>query len=175
MSDEKVNHTYLDIIENKKSIYSLSSEEKQEISNKIDNFLEALYICPEMFDNESIHLLKLREQKLREWRWNGTLIGGTTFVSLYLLNNIRKRSGFYFKNFTRLVFGTIIFSYFIGRYTEYLGNKWYYEKIITKLALAYNVTDSEISDLHVKTNEMILKENKDQQRSSSLDKVKFKL
>jgi len=75
-----------------------------------------------------------------------------------------------------MTFYTILFSYFGGRGSEYFGNKFYYEKILFKLAAVYNVTDQEIEDLQFKLNEQILNENKDEQiKAGSLDSVKFRV
>jgi hypothetical protein len=153
----------------------LSDEEKAEVENKIDNFLEAVYIAPNLFDREVIHTLKLREDCLKRWRHNGQALGGTTAFLLYCLVKRRSGTGFYFRNFWYMISFVLFSAYGAGRLSEMVGNKKYYKDVLVKLAVNYNITDSEIEDLHIKINEFVLSENKEQQKKGSLDKVSFKI
>jgi hypothetical protein len=165
---------------NKGGYAYLSKEEKLAVLNKVDNFLEALYVSPHMFNQEVFHILKKREEKLASWRHNGQVIGGAGFLFGYgvfkLRNIFSSYSGFYFRNFCYVVFSTILSGYLGGRVSEYVGNKLYYRQILMKLAMDYNISDNEIEEMHLKINEKILNENKEiQTKQSSLDSVKFKL
>jgi len=156
-----------------KNFHNLTLEKKVDILNKVDNFLEALYLSPHIFDPDVFKILRKREEKLTSWRHNSQFIGGLLFSTFYILR--RRGRGFYFKNFCYLIFGTLVSGFLAGRLGEYSGNKLYYEKILWKLAVAYNVTDDEIEDMHLKMTEAMLKENKEEQiKKSSLDSVKFK-
>jgi hypothetical protein len=152
----------------------MSRERRADIMQKVDNFLEALYLAPQIFDQEVFKILKLREKKLDQWRHNFQVIGGGLFLSAYIMSRLSQ--GFYFKHFVRSFLFTGIFTYAAGRFGEWMGNKLYYKKTVIKLAVAYNISDDEIENIHLKMSETILKENKeDQSRKSSLDNVKFKL
>jgi hypothetical protein len=75
-----------------------------------------------------------------------------------------------------MTFFTFLSAYSGGRAAEYFGNKYYYEKILFKLASVYNVTDDEVEELQFKMNEEILKENKEEQSlANSIDNVKFRV
>ena len=151
----------------------LTKEGKLDLMNKADNLLEALYLSPHLFDNDVFKILKKREEKLNSWRHNCQILGTGLFSTLYILR--RLRLGFYFKNFCYLVLGTFISGFLAGRLGEYTGNKLYYQKILWNLAISYNITYDEIEDMHLKLNETILRENKQEQiQKSSLDNVKFK-
>lgn len=159
---------------NDKYFVHLTQDRKLEIMNKVDNFLEALYLSPHIFDKEVFMILRKREEKLAAWRHNSQFAGVLLFSSFYISK--RLKTGFYFKNFCYLLFGTFTAGYLSGRLGEYIGNKAYYEKILWKLAVAYNITDNEIEDMQLKMTEVILKENKEEQtKKSSLDMVKFKM
>ena len=156
---------------------NLSKEQKGEVQNKIDNFVETLYIAPHLFNKDTIHVLRLREEKLAMWRHNSQFAGGLLFFSGYIYYLIfYKRASFYFRNFCKLVAGTAISGFISGRIGEYYGNKWYYRKILVQFALLYNITNGEIEELHYKINELILKENREEEhKKSTLDNIKFKL
>ena len=163
------------IKQNKIRYKDLSLEEKAEVENKIDNFLEAIYIAPNLFERDVIHTLKLREDNLKSWRHNGQFVGGLLFSVLYLYNIKRKGYGFYFRNFVYLTSFVFVSSFAMGRLSEMIGNKSHYKDILMKLAVNYNISDTEIEDLHLKLNEFVLTENKEQERKGSLDKVTFKI
>jgi hypothetical protein len=169
--------TSVDSIILDKSYDKLRDEDRVRLIGKVDNFLEALYLAPQLFDRDVFQLMRFREEKLTMWRQYGQLVSGLTYLSFYLIKKLRNPgSGFYFRNFGWMTFYTILFSYFGGRGSEYFGNKFYYEKILFKLAAVYNVTDQEIEDLQFKLNEQILNENKDEQiKAGSLDSVKFRV
>ena len=151
----------------------LTKEGKLDLMNKADNLLEALYLSPHLFDKEVFKILKKREEKLNSWRHNSQFLGAGLFSTIYTMR--RLRLGFYFKNFCYLIIGTFTAGFLGGRLGEYTGNKLYYRKILWNLAIAYNITDNEIEDMHLKLNETILRENKEEQiQKSSLDYVKFK-
>lgn len=156
------------------SFDSLSQDQKEELANKTDNFLEALYIAPQLFDSEVMSIMKLRELKLKEWRNNAQFLCGSLFAIAYSYNRFIT-NGFYFKNFILLGLGTAMTSYVFGRISELLGNRMYYQGIVYKLAISYNITDAEIEDLQLKLNEAVLKEDSEENKKvSSLDKVEFK-
>jgi hypothetical protein len=159
------------------SFDKLRDEDRVKLVGKVDNFLEALYLAPQLFGRDVIQLMRYREEKLSYWRHSGQLVGGFTYLSLFLIKKLRNPgSGFYFRNFCWMTFYTFLFGYLGGRGSEYFGNKFYYEKILFKLAAVYNVTDDEVEELQYKLNEQILNENKDEQiRAGSLDSVKFRV
>ena len=157
---------------------NLTHEQRIKLINKVDNFLEALYLAPSLFDRNVMKLLKYRENQLTIWRHTSQLIGGVGFLSVYAYYKIfRSKGGFFFRNFCYLAFSTAFISYFAGRFGEYIGNKFYYEKILFKLAATYNITEDEVEELQFKINEDILKENKEEQtrKGTSLDNVKFRV
>ena len=163
---------------NDTSYDAMSNEQKFKLISKVDNFLEALYLAPHLFGRYAIQLLKYREEKLSMWRHNAQAICGFSYLSIYLYRKLYKNagSGFYFRNFGWMSFFAFLSAYAGGRAAEYIGNKYYYEKILFKLASIYNVTDDEIEELQFKMNEEILKENKEEQSlANSLDKVKFRV
>lgn len=153
----------------------LSEQEKAEVENKIDNFLEAIYIAPNLFERDVLHALKLREDRLKLWRNNGQILGGFLSLSLYFLYKRRNYTGFYFKNFWIMTSFVLISGYCFGRLGEMVGNKMYYKDVLVKFAVNYNISDSEVDELHLKINECVLSENKEQQRKGSLDKITFKI
>lgn len=164
---------YFTYITNQTKWSNLSEDEKNDIAGKVDNFLEALYINPTIFHVDDLNILKLREEKLNQWKQTGTLVGAGLFSFTYFWHRFNK--GFFFKNGVRTILGVVLFGYFAGRFSEFLGNYLYYQNILTKLAVSYNITDSEVEDLHVKMNEAMLKQNQEvQSKSGSLDNVKFK-
>jgi hypothetical protein len=156
-------------------VKKLNIEEISEIQRKVDNFLEALYLAPQLFSTDIIHVLRLREDKLTMWRRKGILIGGISYLSLYGLYKLRSYQSFYFKNLMILMLTTGIISYISGRLSEYIGNKLYYQKVLMKIGASYNITDSEIEDLHLKINEYFLTQNKEEQNQSALNNIKFKI
>jgi hypothetical protein len=161
---------------NDPSYQNMSRMEKEKLYNKVDNLLEAIYIEPTIFSHEVLHVLKLREKKLKLWRKTGQISGAVFFPIFYLFRLLRRASGFYFRNFWILVTFTGLFAFVGGRTSELIGNKLYYEGVIYKLANIYNITDEEVDDLHLKKNEQILLLNKkNQEKKSSLDLIKFKI
>jgi len=159
------------------SYESLDRPTKLKLIYKVDNFLEALYLAPTLFDYNVIRILKYRENKLSEWRHVGHILGGFTYLSIYAIYKKKTMGAFYFRNFWFLLFSTSLVSYISGRSFEYMGNKLLYEKILFSLAAKYNVTDEEIEELQFKINEDILKENQEKQNQgkNSLDSVKFRM
>ena len=161
---------------NDRSYDNLSADDYGKLSIKVDNFLEAIFLEPRIFGRDCLHVLKMREKKLREWKMTGYIAGGALFSSLYLYRVLTRQSGFYFKNFWILTISTGLTSYICGRTAELIGNKLYYEKIILKLANIYNITDDEIEELQFKKNEQLLISHKEENnKKSSLDSVKFKM
>lgn len=153
----------------------LTDDEKVNITFKVDNFLEALYLNPLLFAPEVISILKKREEKLKLWRRSGELVLGGIFMAYYLRRNLKYSSGFYFRNFWTLVIFTGLFAFVGGRSSELIGNKLYYQKIIYKMANQYDITDEEIEELQVKVNQQFLtQQTQDQSKKSSLDSIKFK-
>lgn len=177
-SSKDLNETqvkYLQSMVDDKFLDSMSYEQKKDLINKTDNFLEAIYISPQIFDRDVFKILKYREQQLSAWRHNSQALGAASFLIIYILRRMRSFRGFYFRNFFTMGIGAVITGYFVGRFGEYIANKLYYQKILLKLAMLYNISDDEIEDLHYRINEQILKDNmEDQTKQASLDKVKFK-
>lgn len=160
------------------SYESLDKQSKLKLINKVDNFLEALYLAPTLFDYNVIRILKYRENKLTEWRHAGQSLTGLTYLTAYAIYKKKTMGSFYFRNFWFLFCSTAVLSYIGGRSMEYMANKLLYEKVLFSLAAKYNVTDEEIEELQFKINEDILKENQEKQNAgakNSLDSVKFRM
>lgn len=153
----------------------LSDDEKGDIANKVDNFLEALYLAPQLFNKDVIHALKQREEGLAYWRNQGRLYGFMLSSLIYAGLRISRGRPMFFKNYTRMFLIGVAFGVFAGRFAEYLGNKLYFRDVLFKIALTYNIGDEEIEDLHFRISQDILEENRNKQMGSSLDNVKFKL
>lgn len=151
---------------------SMSEEEKKSLYNKLDNFLEAIYLIPNSFPIEILQALKFREERLAFWRLSGQITGAATFSIFWIIYKFRKNPNFYFRNFCYYGLFTGLSAYLFGRFFEFHANTRHYRETIFKMALDYNITDEEIADLHQKFNEHYLKEN---QVKSSLDNIKFKL
>ena len=82
----------------------------------------------------------------------------------------------YFRGVITLGASTILIGYLGGRTCEYFANRYYYKDMIEKYAVAYNITDEEIEDLHRSIQEKMLIKNKEDQiqKGGTLDRVKFK-
>ena len=161
---------------NEKINYSnLSQDRKAKIVNQVDNFIEALYLSPSVFPKNVIKIMKMRENKLSQWRYIGQIIGGITIFGAYSIYRYKSWKGFYFRNLCIASILTAIASYISGRTSEYIGNKLYYKDTLINLAMNFNISDEEISDLQLKISENFLERNKVEINKSSLDNVKFKL
>ncbi len=152
---------------------SLEKEEKMVIQKKVDNFFESIYLAPQLMDPEVIKYLVNREKKLSDIRKEFSYLGGITFFLPMLI--YQRRGLFKLKTLFWTTSGSIIFSYIFGTLAEYYCNNKYYKFPIMNVALRYNISDSEILELHTKLNEWALNQNKLQEHKKfSLDKVKIK-
>ena len=155
----------------------LTTEQREKLYKKTDNFLEAIYLAPELFEPEVFRVLKYRERSLAVWRHYSQFIGAATYLTIYgYYKYYKSNRAFYFKNFCYMSLFVFLIGYASGRLGEYVGNKLYYEKILFKVSSHYNITDEEIDDLQAKMTEAILKANKEDKKTkgTSLENVKFK-
>ena len=159
----------------------LSNDKKARLVNQIDNFIEALYLSPHIFPKNVLKIMKIREDKLSIWRLTGQIIGGITIFGSYTIYRFKSWKGYYFKNVCIALILSAVGSYASGRISEYIGNRMYYRDTLIKLAINFNISDEEISDLQLKISENYLERNKsevnknNEVNKSSLDKVKFKV
>lgn len=150
----------------------LNDEEKKDIFHKLDNFLECVYLAPNIFPLEILNALKFREDRLSYWRFTGQLVGGVSFTTLWAAYKLRFYPSFYFRNMVYYFIFMGISSYAIGRLFEFQANIRTYREMILKMSVDYNISDDEVLNLHQQMQEHYLKEN---QNKSSMDNIKFKL
>lgn len=154
---------------------NLTQEQKAKISNQYDNFLEALFLSPQLFSRDVLKFMKAREEKLKSWRNISQIIGGVTIFSSYAIYRLKSWKGFYFKNVCIGLLGAGLLGFLIGRFVEYYSNRRMFKDKLREIAMNYNITDEEIYDLQLKATERMLEKNKVEGNKSSLDKIKFKL
>lgn len=161
---------------NKLDFKSMTTEQKAHLYNKYDNFLEALFLSPQLFQKDVIKFMKYREKQLTFYRITAQATGFISVFSIYLIYRLKSLKGFYFRNFCISgLLGSII-GFSLGRFTEYMVNRIYFREQMYKLALHYNITDDEISELQLKIAENMLEKNKqDVKTKGTLDKIKFRI
>ncbi len=154
----------------------MTNDQKASLANKYDNFLEALFLSPQMFSKDVIKFMKSREKSLREMRLFGQGLGFITAFGIYFVFRIKSWKGFYFRNLCKGIIGGLATGFSLGRLFEYYGNKFYFRTKLYELAVHYNISDEEISELQMKIAENMLEKNKQEVKTKgTLDKIKFKI
>jgi hypothetical protein len=162
--------------EDKFDFNKMTNDQKATLANKYDNFLEALFLSPQMFSKDVIKFMKYREKSLRELRIFGQGLGFITAFSIYLVFRLKSWKGFYFRNICKGAIGGVILGFSLGRLFEYYGNKVYFRTRLYELALHFNISDEEISELQLKIAENMLEKNMQEVKTKgTLDKIKFKI
>lgn len=173
--NSNTNETQVDYLKKyklQKPYESLNEDEKKDIFHKLDNFLEVIYLTPQVFPKEILSALKFREEKLSFCRHLGQFIGFGLFSSIWLFYKTRYYPSFYFRNWVYYFLLMGITSYSFGRFFEFQANVRTYREMIFKMAIDYNISDEEITEIHQKMQEHYLKEN---QEKTNYNDIKFKL
>ena len=121
----------------------LNDDQKKDIFHKLDNFLECVYLSPNIFSNDILTALKFREDRLSYWRFTGQVVGAIGFTSVWAFYKLRFHPSFYFRNLSYYAIFLGLSCYSFGRIFEFQTNIRYYREMILKMSVDYNISDDE--------------------------------
>jgi hypothetical protein len=156
---------------------NMNPDQKARLVNRYDNFFEALYLSPHIFERKILNFMTEREKSLKSVRNFGQVVGSVAMFIFYLRRNVNSFRRIYFKNVCIAVLLSGFSGFALGRFSEYTFNVMKYKEKLYQMAWYLNISDEEISNLQFQMNENMLKLKQTEPVTSkgTLDKIKFKM